>query len=265
MNYLKKEVTRDEFIKKRVERQRKIRKRRIIAFFIFFIIILLIVALTLCFTVFFPIENISVKGSKIYSSSEILKKSDIVKGDNLFAVSKAKTENKLKAKLPYIESIDFKRELTGDLTITVKDAQEFACYIVDEVFYTVSASGWVLEKNIEKPENLLLINAPNIKCKVGSEADFSEDSQKELVESIISILKTEEINTNVIDVTNNLEINLRVENRFEVNLGTSNNIEEKIKCLGAMVEKISEDEQGKINLSMWTNDNKNGTFIAEKQ
>ena len=90
---MKKEVVRDEFIRKRMERQRKLRKRRLIAFFIVFIILLLCVGAVLSFTVFFPIDNISVKGSKIYSSQEILSKCNIGKGDNLFAVNRAKTEN----------------------------------------------------------------------------------------------------------------------------------------------------------------------------
>ena len=86
-------MSKDEFIKKRIERQKKIRKRRLTAFFAIFIIMLLCVGAVLSFTVFFPIESISIKGSEIYTAEEILKASNITKGDNLFAINRAKTEN----------------------------------------------------------------------------------------------------------------------------------------------------------------------------
>ena len=74
---MKKEMPKDEFIKKRVERQKKIRKRRLIAFFIIFIIMLLCAGAVLSLTVFFPIESISIKGSEIYTAEEILEASKI--------------------------------------------------------------------------------------------------------------------------------------------------------------------------------------------
>ena len=107
---MKKENVRDDFARKRAERQRKIRKRRLTAFFVFLVILMLCVGVVLSFTVFFPIKNITVTGSKIYSSEEIIKISGIEAGDNLFAVNENSAENQLKKNLPYIESIKFNRK-----------------------------------------------------------------------------------------------------------------------------------------------------------
>ncbi len=260
---MKKEVVRDEFIRKRMERRRKLRKRRLVAFFIVFIILLLCVGATLSFTVFFPIDNIYVNGSKIYSAEEILAECEITKGDNLFAVSRAKTENILKKKLPYIESIAFERKLPGSLKLTVKDAVEFAGYKTDDVYYIVSSEDWVLEKSLEQPENLLIITANGVVCKVGTKIEFKDITQREIVTELTSALKQENINVTQIDISNTLEIKLNVEGRLEVNLGTQNNIIEKIKHLNGMLKKIPNEKSGKINLSMWSNTNKNGTFTAE--
>ena len=60
-----------------------------------------------------------------------------------------------------------------------------------------------------------------------------------------------------------LELKVKVENRFEVLLGTQNNLEEKVKHLGGMIREIDPEKQGKINLSMWTLDNPQGTFTQE--
>ncbi len=254
----------DEFIRKRMERQRRIRKRRLIIFFIFFIIMMFCVGITLSLTVFFPIENISASGSKIYTNEEIVKFSGIKTGDNLFTVSKKEAQENLKSTLPYVESLEIKRELPGTLKIKVKDAEEFACYNVKGRYYIVSSSGWVLKEKAKKPKNLTEIVLSGVKCKVGSEIEFSEDSPTEIIQEVISALKEEGLNANKIDVSDKVSISVKVENRFEVILGTSNNIVEKIRHLSGMVEKIAPTKKGKINLSMWTSSNTEGTFTESK-
>ncbi len=261
---MKKEIQRDEFLRKRMERQRKIRKRRLTAFFIIFIIMLLCIGAVLSFTVFFPIQNINVKGSEIYSQEEILTASGIKKGDNLFAVSKDKTQNILKKKLPFVESVDFERSLPDSLKITVKDAVEFASYSVKGNYYKVSSSGWVLEKSTEKPENLLNIIC-NVKCAVGNQIIYNDSAEKEILDNITAAFKEKNIKVNIIDISNQVAIELRVEDRFDVNLGTANNITEKINHLEGMIKSIKPESKGKINLSMWTNDNTKGHFTAENE
>lgn len=217
-------------------------------------------------TVFFPIEKIVVTGSKIYSHEEILKYADVKKGDNLFTASRTATEDSLKKRLPYIESVDFEKEIPSTLKITVKDAEEFASYKFEERYYTVSKSGWVLEETYEPKEALFTIISKGVKCKTGSAIIFEDKAQEDLIDNITNTLKSENISTELIDVSDTVNITLRVENgRFDVNLGTANNTVEKIKHLGSMIEEISEEKSGNINLSMWTSDNTRGTFVAKNQ
>lgn len=260
---MKKEITRDEFERKRAERRRKIRRRRLKAFLVLFIVLLLCVGAVLSFTVFFPIDSLSASGSKIYSNEQIIKISGINKGDNLFAVSEGATQKQLKKNLPYIESAEFKRELPGTLKIVVRDAEEFACYKIGKSYYTVSESGWVLKKDTKEDKKLFTVNASGVKCTVGAEIEFSDSAQKELVDSISAALKAESVNTNLIDVTDSVKLTVKVDGRFTVNLGTSNDINEKIRHLSGMIKEIPEGKSGKINLSMWTSDNTRGTFVAE--
>ena len=261
---MKKELPRDEFIKKRVERQKKIRKRRLTAFFVIFIIMLLCAGAVLSFTVFFPIESISIKGSEIYTAQEILEASKITKGDNLFAINRSKVENKIRTKLPFVESISFKRVMPDTLKITVTDAVEFAAFKVKDKYYTVSSLGWVLEEGKKRPEKLMNIVC-DVKCKVGSEVVFNKKEEKELLETISNALDGKKLDVNLIDITNLASLKLEVEDRFEVDLGNANNIPEKINHLIGMVEKIEPEKSGKINLSMWSTTNTKGTFIADKK
>lgn len=260
---MKREVTRDEFLQKRAERQRKIRKRRLTTFFVTFIIFLLVVGVVLSLTVFFPIETMKASGSKIYTSEQIIAYSGIEVGDNLFLANANSITTKLKNSLPYVESVSFKKELPGTLKITVKDAEEFACYKVGGKYYTVSQSGWVLEENTKPNSKIVLINAQGVKCKVGTEISFSETSHKDMIETLALTLKEENLKVNSIDVTNILEITAKVEGRFEVKFGNSNDLQSKARHLSAMIKKISKDKKGKIDLSIWTNVNTKGTFVAE--
>ncbi len=257
------DLERDEFIRKRTARQKKLRKRRLKIFFVVLIVFLLLLGAILSLTVFFPIENITASGSAVYNSEQIIESSGIQKGDNLFVVSESVVLSKLKTKLPYIESVKLKRKLMGDIKIFVKDADEYAVILNNGNYYTVSKSGWVLEKSEEPAENIFEILGADTECKVGAEIIYKNAEQKELINRITESLKVEKININFVDISDSLNLQVGVENRFTVLIGSSNNIEEKIKHLRGMIEKISPEKQGKINLSMWTVDNTTATFVEK--
>ncbi len=260
---MKQERPQDEFIRKRMERQKKIRKRRLIISFVFLICLSLCVGVILSLTVFFPIENISISGSKVYNAEQILKKSGIEIGDNLFTVSASSVQSRLKSKLPYIESIAFERELPGTLKIKVKDSSEYACYLVKDKYYTVSKDNWVLSESESPPENIFVITGSKALCNVGSAVKFSDEETKVLMEELISALGQEKVEINAVDISDKVALKIEVDGRFSVNLGTSNNIPEKIKHLNSMIKEISPEKRGKINLSMWSTTNTKGTFIEE--
>lgn len=260
---MKKTIPKDEFIRKRIERQKRIRKRRLIALFCFLIVLLLCTGAVLCFTVFFPIENIKVQGSTLYTAEEIIKNSDVDIGDNLFSASQKSAESNLKSKLPYIDTVKFERQLPSTLLIKVKEAEEYATYAINDRYYTVSQSGWVLSVGDSPPENLFLVIGAKAECDVGSEIVFEDSEQQNLASSISDALKKENITLNSIDITSSVQITVNVESRFEVFIGTTNFLEEKIRHLGSMIENIDSSKSGKINLSIWTNENPQATFKAE--
>ena len=260
---MKRERDRDEFIRKRAARQRKIRNRRIKILFSFLIIFLLSIAVILSLTVFFPVENITAEGSAVYKSEDIISASGIKKGDNLFTLSKTEVLNSLKAKLPYIESVEFERSLPSSINIVVKDADEYACFFKDGKYYTVSKSGWVLESGDEAEGGIFEIRGAAVECKVGTQLIYEDEQQQILLQRITDALKTNKISIDYVDLTDSLNLTMGVEGRFTVIIGSSNNIEEKIKHLGGMIEKISPEKQGKIDLSMWTVDNTSATFVAK--
>lgn len=256
---MKRTAENDEFLKKRKARQRRIRKRRMIIGLSLFIVLLVAVGAVLSLTVLFPIKQITAKGSEKYTSEQIVASSGIDIGDNLF-ISSVKTDA-LREKLPYIESVKIKRTLPDSIAITVKDAEPYACYYSDGAYYTVSRSGYVLENGEEKPDSLFEIRAGGVKCALGKAVVFSEEGTEDLILEIGRLAEEYGLSLNCIDVTDEIALTVKAENRFVVNLGTSNYLDKKFAHLSGMIKNIGETKTGKINLSMWTSDNTEGTFV----
>lgn len=246
--------------KRRAARRKKIRRRRVKAVLIFFIIIALIVFAVMCFTVLFPIKRIAVTGSKIYDKNEIIKASGLSTDDNLFVVSEDDIENKIRKALPYIDSVKLKRNLPDAVVLTVTDAKEFACYKTDDSYAVVSEKGYVVNIQSECPENVFEIITSGVKANLGEQIIYDNKSEEELVSDIASLLKEKNINIDMIDATSVLDIKIGVEDGFDVSLGTRDYLEEKITHLSGMVKSIG-DRRGEINLSMWTPNNTQGSFV----
>ncbi len=258
-----KEQGRDEFLRKRAARQKQLKQRRLTVFLISLIVFLLILSVVLSLTVFFPIKNISVSGSTMYSSEQIIYASGIEIGDNLILLTENSTLEKLKAKLPYIESLKIEKELNGNIKLIVKEAAEYSVVVSGNKYFTISKSGWVLSERNSAAENTFEVRGPEIECKVGNEIVYKNPKEQELIKEIIATLKQEKISIDYIDISDSLNLKIGVENRFDVLLGSSNNVEEKIKHLRGMISKIAKGKEGKINLSMWSTDNLAGTFVEK--
>lgn len=257
---MKQKVQNDEFTKKRNARRRKIRRRRIKIFLIFFMGLALVTGVILSLTVLFPIKYLCAKGSKIYSSEQIVDASGIKKDDNLF-MAKASID-KIREKLPYAESVKIERKFPDTMVIVFNDAKEYACYNIGGKFFAVSKSGFVLNTYDSLPDGVFEIRQNSVKCNPGKEVEFKKEKTKELVENIIDLLEKNGLNINYIDINDELEIKVKTENRFIVNFGTSNSLENKFAHLASMIKNIGNDKTGKINLSMWTSTNTKGTFVA---
>ena len=251
----------DEFLRKRKERQKKKRRRRLITSFIVFIFLLVITCVILCLTVLFPINNLSAKGSKIYTQKQIIAASGIYVGDNLFTVSENKILTSLKSKLPFVEKVKIKRTLPDALEIVVSDAKEYACYVFKDKYYSVSSDGWVLESYEKQPENVFLIICKDVKCQVGKQIEFTNSVNSQTANDIVKLLEKSKIDIDNVDITDEINLKAKVDGRFIVNFGTVNSLEQKVKHLKSMMENIEKNKSGRINLTMWSSQNPQGTFV----
>lgn len=250
--------------KRRAMRRKKARRKHIKIFSLFILAVALTVAIILCFTTFFPIKRISVSGSKIYSKSEIIKASKLTTKDQVLAVSAEKIEQKIRKDLPYVDGIKLERKLPDAVIITVTDAKEHAFYNNGSEYLIISRKGYVLNKTTESPQNLLEIVSSGISGEIGDKAEYDVSGEKELIDELITSLSAKNISIDKIDVSNVLDINVNIENKFAVSFGTDENLSQKIDHLSSMIKSIG-DRSGKINLSMWSESNSQGTFVENTE
>ncbi len=243
-------------------RRKKRRKRRLLVGFLVFMFTALSVAAVLSITILFPVKTVKAKGSKLYSEKQIIKSSGITEENNLFTLSSEAVTENLVRNLPYVDSVELKRELPDTITIIVKDATEYACVFVDDVYYVISRGGRVINAYTEQPENTFLIEGCSTKCKVGQIAQFDDENNKKIIFDLARELEKENVFINKINISDKYNILLTVEGRFNVILGSETNAENKIAQLGSMIENMDKNATGKIDLSIWTEENRKGSFVA---
>lgn len=248
---------------RRKARQKQIRKRRAIRAFFVLLILAVITVAVLSVTVLFPVKSVNVSGSKIYTPTEIVKAGKITQSTNLLILSEDKLTEKIRTELPFVDSVKLEKKLPDSLTIKVTDATEKYCYNYGGKYYTVSSKNYVLKTYNELPEGMAEIRCGKITCVPGQKINIHDQNAKNTCDKIFVVFEKNDIKIDSVDTTDPLNITMKIEGKFEVLLGGNAHMESKCKHLVAMIEKIEDDASGTINLSMWTPDKKEGTFIRK--
>lgn len=246
--------------------KRRRRKIRVAVLLSSFLILVLCVLAVLCVTVFFPISSINVSGNTLYENSQIVENSGVEIGDKLFGISEKKVRNNLTVKLPYIKNIELKRKLFESVEIVISETNDVYCYNQNGKYYTADADNKILAVFDEKPQGITEIIKTDLPvANIGYMLDIGAENL-ELVGRIHSILARADFKIDSLNISDTSAITAKVEGRFSVNFGTLQDIENKTEHLRGMITSINTgsgtDATGKINLSVWTSEKREGYFEA---
>lgn len=97
--------------------------------------------------VFFRVERITVTGSTTYTEQQIIDVTGVEMEDNLFLIRKVPTGRKILNTLPYIKTVNLRRELPNGLAITVTECIPVAALRgEDDSWWVLDSSAKLLEQ-----------------------------------------------------------------------------------------------------------------------
>lgn len=249
---------RDEIKRKRKSR----RKRRKITLLVFLSLLAVGLLFGLSITVFFPIKNIEVQGSNIYSAEAIAKASGIKNKDNLLLLNQEKIMTAVQNELPFVDNIKLTRKFPSTVKLTVTDATEFYCYKINDIYYSADKMGRVLKEYTDKPADIIYVEA---------QAELSDDKIKKIIikdekiQTVIDALSSNadrfKFKADYIDFTDIHSIKISFDDRFTAELGDSSYANDKILLLTSMMESKTENDSGTFRLDMWTPENHKGSYF----
>lgn len=253
-------------------RRRKQKKKRKIIFYTTFLLVLIATGIVLSLTVFFKIQNITVVGKTPYKEEDIIRVSDIKKGENMFLLGRKKISQKICTSFPYIGKAEIKFELPDGIKIVVTKTSEKQVYKNGEKFVLTNQNGKVLKiVKGEFDKNLMQIKGANIEqASIGQNVTFKDNAKRGIISDISNGLHENGIkDITIIDVSSKSEISLEYQNRIEILFGSCENVKKKMEFLKKVIEKENQrstDQKGVIDLQyINSDDNKNEKVYFRSQ
>lgn len=260
------EPTRNQ-LRRRQNKKRKLKnnvRRALMALCL--LVVLIAFGVTLSLTVFFKTETITAQGSGMYTEQEIIDASGINSGNNLLLLDEDEIAKNISRQLPYIGTVEIKKELPNTVYINVTDTiASYAIQNENGTYILLDINFKVLENASEQnPADTIMISAAEVsKAEPGSTIVFSDESvQKRLKEIAQAVYNTGMSQATEI-YTNGTNKNYIVYmDRITFELGSLDNIEDKIIRGLASCEKLDESGtniRGSLNLTI----DKQSYFTAE--
>ena len=239
----KQSLSRDEvrsINKKKIRRRRKARR---IALLVALGVSVLCVGIVLVLSVFFKISTITITGDRVYSNKEVILKSGIEIGSNLFRVDEEKLNKEITKSLPYVSNITLERQLPDTVIINVTATREVAALQAGTGFALIDHTGKVLDKDASMlREGVAVVTGVTAKSIVEGEtiALKTEDETKTFL-AVLEGIKESKMNLlTEINFTKNGEVSLRYDDRITIKLGNADNIVKKLQRATAAIEKENE-------------------------
>ncbi len=258
-NDIKKNKSKDNLSRnerRKLETKKRTKKNKLRKVLIWFLLILLLAgaSIVLSLTVFFPIEQVTVKGAERYTQDEVLAQCTIDKGENLFLADTDTAKKMLEQNLPYIYTAEIHRKLPSTVEITVTESQpSYHIQNKDKTYILLDDNLKVLEASAKEKGGITVKKAEIKNAVPGQTIEFADGDAGDCLAQMAQVIKENSLTEITAIYSNNLSDNYVVyENRIDFKLGTCDNLEGKIyQGLAACEElnKSNPNAKGTMTLS----------------
>lgn len=235
------------------KRRRRKRRRGPGILLILIAAIIIIASIIAAITIFFKIRVIEVSGETRYEESYIIEAAQIEKGGNMFVFNKFSAISRIFSACPYLDEISIRRRLPDTVEILVTEHTPVASIHDGNYWYLISADGKILEKSgWNAAEGYCMVTGLKLKtAEVGKYAVFSDEDKRKPFFTVLNTAINSDILNDIgeINIERFFEIEFTYQDRFLVKIGTSEELDYKIRILDSVIEKLSPNESGVIDVS----------------
>ena len=233
--------------KKRVRRNKFKRKLLLVCFLLFVLLIILLYA------PFMQIRTINCIGNEYVSSKEILTKSKICKGNNIFRINKSKAID-LVDNISYIKSVKIDRKLPFTVNIIVEECKLSAYILHNKQYIYIDDTGKVLQIADTPPIAMVPVvtGVKVIKSDVNNTITFKNEKQLDALKNILSSIASSKFYglVTIVDVTKPENSKFVINNSLEVILGDTENLDYKINFMASgAYDSLESTRAGTLDVS----------------
>lgn len=216
--------------------------------------VLICTAIALALTLFFRIRTIDVSGSQRYSAQEIIDAAEVQVGDNMFLMNKYRAAERIRAALPYIETVQFRRDMPDGLRIIVTECTDPAAIVQDGKAYLLCDTGTIVDDVAASAakKRIQVKGLTLAEPVVGQPAQAAEGQELALTQLLALMQALDERgmggDVTLIDMGDPAQLTLGYLWRFNVYFPWDADYGYKLDYLLAVVEKLEANEKGVINM-----------------
>lgn len=239
------------------KRARSLRKIRDMAVSVGLIAAVFVVMCIVVYRLIFVISDVKVKGSKAYSSEELVIASGIHKGDHLFSFSSKELSNLMTLRCPEISEVDVERTPPG--TIIMNITEEKSTFYAD--FYgeyrmlssSLRVLGSVTESDAKK-KGCIKLKLPDVTCATaGLAPEFSSVRDDDYIYEICKALLDSPLaeRAGSLDISDKYNIVLTVDSKYIIRFGDNESFDTKLKIANAVLkdEMFKKDIKATIDVT----------------
>jgi len=219
-------------------------------------------------TVFFEIKSVEVAGDTRYGAEDIKATSGITVGDNMFMINKFAAIRQMEEAYPYLDTVTIRRRLPDTIVISVEETEPVAAVAQADKLWLINDEGKLLEEvpaGSESARGLLVVKGlALVEPMAGNTMETDEKDQLKPLFDILHMAGNGDILNQMgeLDLSKLYDIRFTYGDRFSVILGTVDGMEKKFKFFDLVLDELTKDDRGVIDLS---NAEKEVRFIPESQ
>lgn len=217
--------------------------------------VLVFALLTVTVHIFFRVEKITVEGNYHYSADEIISRSGISVGMNMYSIKKNVVKDTILEKVSGIADVKIDRTLPSSVKITVVEHVPAMYIAVGDSYYVLSSSMLVLKPETDasyiEENGLIRIYTPDVTGAIsGQRLETADEDVANLVAELYASLCELDMQDAVteINMRDKFSISLNYAGKYTIKLGNALKLHEKLSAAKQIMEK-AEQKYGIIDVS----------------